>query len=46
MAKKLETKVMPKYPEEAKAHHDIVNGACTLGLIVDEQGLPTQLTCC
>ena len=28
---------MPKYPEEAKANHNIVNGACTLGLIVDEK---------
>jgi TonB family protein len=43
MAKNLETKVMPKYPEEAKANHNIVNGTCTLGLIVNEKGLPTEI---
>jgi len=43
MAENLETKVMPKYPEEAKANHNIVNGTCTLGLIVNEKGLPTEI---
>lgn len=43
MAGNLETKVMPKYPEEAKAHHDILNGATTVGLIVNEKGLPTDV---
>jgi TonB family protein len=43
MAKNLETKVMPEYPVEAKANHNTVNGACTLGLIVDEKGVPTKI---
>jgi TonB family protein len=43
MAKNLETKVLPKYPEDAKAHHDTVDGVTTLGLTVNEQGLPTNI---
>jgi TonB family protein len=43
MAGNLVTKVMPKYPEEAKAHHDTVNGFSTLELIVNEQGVPTNI---
>ena len=34
---------MPIYPEDAKAHHDTLNGTSTLGLIVNEQGLPTEI---
>jgi TonB family protein len=43
MQKNLENKVMPIYPVEAKAHHNIVDGVCTLGLIINEAGQPTDV---
>ena len=41
MAANIETKAEPKYPEKAKADH--VQGRCTLGVTIDEEGVPTDL---
>ena len=35
------TKVQPEYPAKAKADH--VEGTCTLGLIIDKEGMPTDI---
>jgi TonB family protein len=43
MAKNLETKILPKYPEDAKAHHDTLDGTTTLDLLLNEQGVPMNI---
>jgi TonB family protein len=43
MSGNIEKKVPPKYPEEARAQHNTLNGVTTLGLIVNERGLPTDI---
>jgi TonB family protein len=43
MEGRLEKQVQPKYPAKARKDHNTVDGACVLGLIINEKGVPTEI---
>ena len=43
MVERIQKQVMPKYPAEARAKHNTLNGACVLGVTINKEGVPTDI---
>jgi TonB family protein len=43
MRERIESQVSPKYPEQARATHNTMNGTCILGLNINDDGVPSNV---